>query len=213
MPLNARLDLLPSDAIFVGDSLAIQRDEERIVFFNAAGPIFVCQQDDRTSIRVAAVTVIENGWAKQGQLAEALGLDRSTLYRDRRKFQRHGIDGLAAKRRGPKQAHTLTPKVAEEAQKLLDRGFSMRATAARIGMSHRGLHHGIARGLVRRPTRARSENSTHELSLLLILVGRQPYAHKAPRRSHDPFIGQETPIHSALPRSPNARHTVTLRCT
>lgn len=158
MPLNARLDLLPSDAILVGDSLAIQRDGDRIVFFNAAGPIFFAQQDDRISIRLAAVTVVENGWAKSGQLAEALGLDRSTVYRDRRKFQEKGVEGLAPKRRGPKGAHTLTPEVIAEAEKLLDRGFSICETAANVGVSDRGLRHGMARGLVRRPRS--SEKST-----------------------------------------------------
>ena len=122
MPLNARLDLLPPDAVTVGDSLAIHRDGDRIVFFNAAGPIFTCHRDDRVSIRVAAVTVLENGWAKKTDLAKALGLHRSTLHRDLRKFRESGVEGLAEKRRGPKQAHTLTPEVIQEAQKLLDSG-------------------------------------------------------------------------------------------
>ena len=152
MPLNARLDLLPPDAVSVGDSLAIHRDGGRITFFNAAGPIFTCDQDDRTSVRVAAVTVLENGWAKQADLAKALGLHRSTLHRDQRKFRENGVEGLTEKRRGPKRAHTLTPELIREAQKLLDRGDSIRKAAVTIGMSNRGLHHGIARGLVKRPS-------------------------------------------------------------
>ena len=160
MPLNARLDLLPPDAVTVGDSLAIHRDEDRIVFFNAAGPIFTCHRDDRVSIRVAAVTVLENGWAKKTDLAKALGLHRSTLHRDLRKFRESGVEGLAEKRRGPKQAHTLTPEVIQEAQKLLDRGESIRKTAATIGMSNRGLQHGIARGLVMKPSSEKNETAT-----------------------------------------------------
>ncbi|MGH8567234.1 MAG: putative transposase [Gammaproteobacteria bacterium] len=158
--MNARLDLLPSDAVIVGDSLAIQRDGDRIVFFNAAGPIFVCRQDDRTSIRVAAVTVIENGWAKKGELAKALGIHRATLHRDLRKFRKSGVEGLAEKRRGPKQAHTLTPELIQDAQRLLDRGESIRKTAAAIGMSNRGLQHGIARGLVSNPSSEKKETAT-----------------------------------------------------
>jgi len=160
MPLNARLDLLPPDAVTVGDSLAIHRDGGRITFFNAAGPIFTCDQDDRTSVRVAAVTVLENGWAKQADLAKALGLHRSTLHRDQRKFRESGVEGLAEKRRGPKQAHTLTPELIQEAQKLLDSGESIRKTAATIGMSNRGLQHGIARGLVMKPSSEKNETAT-----------------------------------------------------
>lgn len=159
MPLNARLDLLPPDAVTVGDSLAIHRDDERIVFFNAAGPIFTCHQEDRVSIRVAAVTVLEHGWATKSDLANALGLHRSTLHRDQCKFRESGVEGLTEKRRGPKQAHTLTPELIRKAQKLLDRGVSIRKTAAAIGMSNRGLQHGIARGLVRKPSNEKSETT------------------------------------------------------
>lgn len=146
--MNARLCLLPPDAQEIGDSLAIHHDGERIVFFNAAGPIFSCRQDDRTGLRLAAVTVVQQGWAKPTAVAKALSLHRTTLFRDARKYAEHGVEGLVEKRRGPKGAHTFTPDVTRRAQKLLDRGESIRATAARVGVSERGLRHAIKRGLL-----------------------------------------------------------------
>jgi len=148
MPLNSRFSLLPHDAQQIGDSLAIHDDGQRIVFFNVAGPIFSCNKDDRTGIRLAAVTVVEQGWAKLTAVARALSLHRTTLFRDMRKFAQNGVEGLVEKRRGPKGPHSLTPEVSRKAQKLLDSGKSIRAAAAAVGVSDRGLRHAIKRGLL-----------------------------------------------------------------
>jgi hypothetical protein len=148
MPLNARLPLLPVDAIEIGDSLAIHTDDERIVFFNAAGPIFSCRRGDRTGLRLGAVTAVAHGWAKPTAVAKALGVHRTTVFRDGRKFAQDGVEGLVVKRRGPKRPHALTSTVRRRAQKLIDGGESIRAAAASVGVSERGLRHGIRRGLL-----------------------------------------------------------------
>ena len=152
MPLTARLPLLPPDAREVGDSLAILHDDERVVFFNAAGPIFSCRQDDRVGLRLAAVTVVEQGLAGAAAVAKALSLHRTTLFRDARKFEEGGVEGLVEKRRGPKGPHSLTPDVQRRAQRLLDEGESIRATAASVEVSERGLRHAIKRGLLAAPS-------------------------------------------------------------
>lgn len=148
MPLVARLPLLPPEAQEVGDSLAILDDGERIVFFNAAGPIFSCRRDDRTGLRLGAVTVVEQRLARATAVARALSLHRTTLFRDARRFAAGGVEGLFEKRRGPKGPHALTPEVRQRAQKLLDGGDSIRATARTVGVSERGLRHAIGRGLL-----------------------------------------------------------------
>jgi len=148
VPLTARLPLVPAEAIEVSDSLAILQDGERIVFFNSAGPIYSCRRDDRTGLRLAAVTVVEQGLAGVTAIARALSLHRTTLFRDARKFSEGGVGALVEKRRGPKGPHALTPKVQRQAQRMLDRGVSIRRTATEVGVSERGLRHAIKRGLL-----------------------------------------------------------------
>lgn len=162
MSLPARLPLLPTDAQEVSDSLAIQHGEERVVFFNAAGPFFSCRRDDRTGLRVAAVTVIEQGLAGPTAVADALSLHRSTLHRDLRKFEEEGVGGLVEKRRGPRGPHALTPRVQQRAQELLDQGQSIRRTAGDIGLSEGGLRHAIKRGLLTVRTSQRASSRPRE---------------------------------------------------
>jgi len=148
MPLVARLPLLPADAQVVSDSLAIHHDGERIVFYNPAGPIFSYRSDDLVGLRLAAATVIEEELAGVGAVASALGLHRATIHRVRKNFEREGVEGLLDKPKGPKRRHKLTPRILERAQKLLDGGDSIRATAAALEVTDRGLRHAIGCGLL-----------------------------------------------------------------
>jgi Transposase protein len=167
MPLTARLPLLPAEAREVGDSLAILHDGERIVLFNAAGPIFSCRRDDRIGLRLAAVTVVEQGLARPSAVAKALSVHRTTLFRDARKFAESGVVGLVEKRRGPKGPHALTPEVQRRVQKMLDRGESIRGTAASVGLSERGLRHAIKRGLLRARTSTPAESAAPDSAEVL----------------------------------------------
>jgi len=152
MPLLLTLPLVPPDAQIVSDSLAIHNDGEHIVFFNSGGPIFTFHVDDRVGIRLAAVTVIREKLAGVCAVARALGLHRATLFRNAERFKQGGVQGLVAKPRGPQRAHKLTPPVLRRAQKMLNDGKSIRATATSVGVTARGLRHAIGRGLLTAPS-------------------------------------------------------------
>ena len=172
MPLNARLALVPPDALIVSDSLAIHFDNDRVVFFDPAGPIFSCRRNDHVSLRAGAVFSVQSGLAGLGAVAKALSVHRTTIYRAMRQFEESGVHGLAPKLRGPKGPHKLTAAVRRQARKLLDQGTSIRQTAERVGMSERGLRHAIDRGLLdaaaskrTETTAVRSEASSTEVAL------------------------------------------------
>jgi transposase len=148
MPLNARFAIVPRDALIVSDSLAIHVDNDLVAFFDPAGPFFTCRRDDKTSLRTGAVLALRSGLAGSGAVADALGIHRTTLYRAVQQFERSGVEGLVPNRRGPKGPSKLTATVIREVENLLDEGTSIRATAAEVGISERGLRHAIARGLV-----------------------------------------------------------------
>jgi len=157
MPLRAKLPLVPPEAREVSRDLAILVDEDEVVFFNSGGPIYSCRRDDRLGVRLGAVTALRLELAGPAAIAEALGVHRTTLFRDARRFESGGAEGLRERPRGPKRPHALTPQVQREAQKLLDRGESIRSTATAVGMSERGLRHAIGRGLLAVPAAGGTE--------------------------------------------------------
>jgi len=150
MSLTPRLPLLPVDAAVISDDLAIQHSAEQVVFFNAAGPIFSCDVSDTTAVRLGAQIMIEQKLAGVGALAKALGLNRTTLFRDGRRMKQSGISGLGGERRGPKGPRLLTGAKLLEAQDLLDRGASLRSTAVEVGVSDGTVRNAIRQGRLHR---------------------------------------------------------------
>ena len=62
-----------------------------------------------------------------------------------------GVAGLLGHRPGPKGRHKFTAPKQAEAQRLLDAGSSIRATAATLGLSEALLRHALQRGELHRP--------------------------------------------------------------
>lgn len=88
--------------------------------------------------------------------AKAFGLSRVAFYRAQQQYEQQGMPGLLPKKRGPKQAHKLTPEVMAfvAEQRALDDAVSWQALSERIE-AHFGTHlhpRSIERA-VKRPTK------------------------------------------------------------
>jgi transposase len=122
--------LVPAQAVEINDTVCFLQDGDRIGYFAAGVPLFSHAADDTTGRRVAAAQMATLGLAKQSELSAAFGVNRTTLYRQQRRFAAEGIGGLVDEKRGPKGPHKLTESVLKSAQQMLDEGQSKRATAA-----------------------------------------------------------------------------------
>ena len=70
--LRSQLALLSDEAIVLSPDLAMVRKGERLVLFNASGPIYQCKEDDRVAVRLGAVLAVDLGLASVSMLADAL---------------------------------------------------------------------------------------------------------------------------------------------
>ena len=71
----------------------MQADREVMTGYLATGvPLFSHATDDATGRRVAAAQIAALGLAKQRELSAALGVDRTTLCRQQRRFEADGIE-------------------------------------------------------------------------------------------------------------------------
>lgn len=150
MPLALPLPLVPMDALIVSEFLAILEQDGQFVFFNAAGAIHTCDRRDRASVRLAAVTMLEQELVGVVALAKALGLHRTTLFRDWQRFKEGGVPGVLDQQRGPKGPHKMTAAVRRRAQRQLDRGLSMRAVAMALGVNESTIRLAVKQGVLGR---------------------------------------------------------------
>jgi transposase len=94
------------------------------------------------------------GWTV-AQAAAVFGFSRLSFYNVQRAFEQHGLSGLVARKRGPKQGHKLTPAVMEAIQGWLaeEPQLSSQTLAERLAQRLQVSVHprSIERTLARRP--------------------------------------------------------------
>jgi len=149
MTLEPCIPLLPEGARCVGKELAVHRAEGEVVIYNSSGPIYSFSEEDNLGRQLAGAMFTEMKLAKPKALAEALEMDRSTLFKNRRNYREKGIEGLrrwGSGRRGP---HKLIGDKVTRAQTLLDAGRSIRGIAKEIGVTEGAIRHAIGRGQLR----------------------------------------------------------------
>ena len=150
MALQTALAVVPPTAHIVSARLAIHRDGEHLVAYSASDPIYTCRLDDRDGIRLAAGMLGHLRLAGVQALADALGVSRELVRRNRKLFAEGGVEAVRSRKTGPKDAHILKGPLRTRAQRCLDRGWTIRATAREVGVVEGTVRHAIRRGHLRR---------------------------------------------------------------
>jgi hypothetical protein len=152
MPGTVELPLLPEAAITLGPRLAVVETPEALIFMNASGPLMSCARNDAAAKRFIGAVVMTQGLANGADLADVLGVHRSTLFRNQKLYREGGLDAIRDGRGhgAPRRAHKLTDEVLPIAQACLDRGGSQAAAARAVGVSETAIRHALKSGRLRR---------------------------------------------------------------
>jgi len=156
MALQQTLAVLPPGARIVSPHLAIFLDDENMVAFSAADAIYTCRLDDRDGMRLAAGMLSRLKLAPDTALAEALGVSRETVRRNRQLLVEGGVEAIRSLPRGPKGPHKLTEAVRVRAQRCLDQGWPVRRAAREVGLTEGALRRALREGRLRRVVPARA---------------------------------------------------------
>jgi transposase-like protein len=154
MPTQLRLPIQPAGAREINAVVAmIERDEE-VAYFASGVPLFVHRTDDAVGRRVAAGQIIALGLARQDELSAVLQVNRTTLYRQQRRLQAHGVLGVVDGKRGPRGPHRFTADKRDRVAQGLEAGQSIRQAAAQVGVTEGTIRHALRRGDLRLAPRA-----------------------------------------------------------
>jgi len=148
MRLQHRFPFLPPDATVVSRHIAVSRHDAHLTFYNASGPIYRCQEDDQSALRIAAAVLTDPDLdlAKAHEVAEVLGCHRTRVFEYRRRFRDGGVEAVGVQRRGPRGPHKLKGEALLEVQKLLDGGASNRRVAEVRGVTEGTIRAAIKQG-------------------------------------------------------------------
>ena len=160
MAIQRSLPIVFPGARSVSARLAVYFGDELFVAYGGADPIFTCRVDDRAAMRLAVGLLGSLRLAGVTALAEAMGVSRETVRRNRDLLEAGGVDALVRRREGPRDPYKLTAPVQAEAQRCLDRGWTLSRTAKKVGVSEGTVRYAIRQGRLQRVVKAAVEPST-----------------------------------------------------
>jgi transposase-like protein len=146
MPTQLHLAVQPAGAREINAVVALVERDEQVAYFASGVPLFIHRADDPVGRRVAAGQMMELGLARQDELSAVLGVNRSTLYRQHRRLQAHGVLGVVDGKRGPRGPHRFTPEKRQRVAALLKAGRSIRHAAQQVGVTEGTIRHALRRG-------------------------------------------------------------------
>jgi len=144
--MQLTLPMHPAGSTAISALVSVLRQDGQVAYFASGVPLFVHADNDATGERIAAIQMIELRLARQSEVSEALGVDRSTLFRQQRKLKSEGVLGVVDKKRGPQGRHRFTEAKRRRVEQSLAGGSSIREAARMVELSEGIVRHALKRG-------------------------------------------------------------------
>ena len=127
--------LQPGQALPLGRSLALLRDDEDFVYFLFTQPVASHAIDDKVGRNLCLARLALHGSATQAALAAAFGLSVRTVGRAKRHLEESGEGGFVQARKPRRQHGIEDPEVLDKARAMLQAGRSLYRVAQELGVS------------------------------------------------------------------------------
>lgn len=126
-------------AIVVNDRCLIRTEDKLRVVIVAGVPFTHYAVGDRMAEAYTMVCLVEQGWADQNDVANALGYTTRTLRRHQQRFKEGGLPALGRSGGYPKGRARLPASRLRRLQQLKSQGFSNREIAQRLGVDEKAI--------------------------------------------------------------------------
>ncbi len=134
---------------YINDILAMDRRDEEIVFFTASGPVYSYKANDKFAKRLGQGIICSLDLARPTELARALGVNQTTVSRNIQVYKDKGPEGFIDSR-SDRNPYKFTKDKQQVVKRLLDKGSTITAAAAEVGVSEGCVRTAIRNGLIER---------------------------------------------------------------
>jgi transposase len=135
----------PEGVVAINARCLVRADGEHRVVLVGGLPIAQYGAGDRMAETYAMVSLVEQGWAQQGEVARAFAITARTLRRHQQRFEEGGLASLGRAGGFPKGTPRVPTARAALVARLKADGASNREIARRVGVSEKAIRKLLAR--------------------------------------------------------------------
>lgn len=145
--LQSYIPFLPDGAEIMNNHVAIYKHEGKIEFYTASGPIYSCRENDLHGLRLAQGIIVSQTATTPTEIARALNVNRTTVYRNLNRYLQDGPAGLIIDRSN-RSGYKLDNKIIRQLHLLFNKGYSLRAAANQVGVTEGCIRYAIKKGIL-----------------------------------------------------------------
>lgn len=135
----------PNGRIYINQDCWLLNEDGCVTVFVKWFPLLSYDADDHAMARMVMVMLAESKVATQEELTRTFGVERTTLYRLRRKYQEQGPEAFVDKKRGPKGPRKTGGRLDRVIVRMKDEGKSNQKVAERLGTSENAIRRALKR--------------------------------------------------------------------
>ena len=140
------LPIFPEDIKMVNHQEGFKQMDDFVHYFVNGMPVYCHQVEDKNGYRFVLATLVNNNFCSIKELSGALGVNKKNVERYAKALRDKGMSHFFSRKETRGQCHKFTPEKMNEAQRLLDQGYSQYRTAKMIGVSESAIRYHIKAG-------------------------------------------------------------------
>ena len=144
------LPTIPDGATQISGLVSVWREAEQWTYFVGTYPIYSHRADDRRMFRLISSQLIHAGACRHKDIIDTFGVSKSSVNRALKKLREEGVEAFFKPREGgPRGGSVLTAQRLDQAQGLLDQGYSRGELVNELGVKPDTLRKALKAGRLR----------------------------------------------------------------
>ena len=135
------LPIFPKDLKMVNYQVGFKQMDEFVHYFVNGMPVYCHQVDDKNGYPYVLATFVNNKFCSIKELREALGVKKKNVEPYAKALREKGMSHFFNRKETRDQCYKFTGEKMNEAQQLLDQGYSQYRTAKMIGVSESAIRY------------------------------------------------------------------------
>lgn len=140
------LPLFPSTTRMLSDSWGVFEKDDLVYYIHCGMPVYIHAKDDLNNYRFITANLIKVHACSPTQLSKVFGVNKKNFERYVKKFEKGGTEAFFNPSDERGKCYKMLADKLEQAQKLLDNGYSQLKTANEIGVSESAIRYHIRIG-------------------------------------------------------------------
>jgi len=148
--MQMQLPIFPESTKMINSSVGFFTKDDFVYYLHNGSPVFCHSKDQLNSYRFILANLTKTGLCSCTELSTALGINVKNVQRYKQALEAHGPDWFFNREDNRGQCYKFTEDKLQEAQDLLNDGYSQKRVATHLGVSEGAVRYHLRNGRLKK---------------------------------------------------------------